>query len=437
MRLPVVLCFALLCGLATQSPAAEWPGFRGPMGTGATTADPPTQWGPDTNVRWKTPIPGRGSSTPVVSGGRVFLLTAIDTGLDGEPEPTGGNPGPAFMLAAAPTTVHAFDVLAYDLATGEKLWQTTAVSAVPSEPGHKTTTFAPATPCVAGGVLYASFGSYGIFAIDAETGETKWSRDLGQQVTRAQFGEGASPSVDVASGTLIVPWDDERDSKLYALDAATGETKWSVERDERTTWSTPLITEFDGRTQVVCNGGTVRSYDIADGSLIWQCSGMTGNPIPTPVRFEDSVICMTGYQGYAVKAIALSAEGDVTDKDAVLWSRTDAAPYVPSPVLAGGRLWFCKSSNGVVSAVDAKTGERVAGPGRLPGVSSLYASPAAVDGLVYFTGREGATTILDAAADDIFALATNETGEPVDASPVPVGDAILIRGEKHLFCFGE
>ena len=439
-RLVVLLSVAVstvFLGGTDACAGGEWPALRGPNGDGSSDAVPPTTWGPQTNLRWKAVIPGRGSGTPVVADEAVYVLTAVDTGRLGQPEATGGRPGPASMLGAAPMTVHDFDAVAYDLTTGELFWQTTLTSAVPSEPGHNTNTFAPATPVIGGGVLYASFGSYGVFAVDVRTGEQLWKRDLGQMITRAQFGEGASPALHEASGTLLVPWDEEGDSFLYALDAATGKTKWRAARDEPTTWSTPLVTEFEGRTQVVCNGSTVRSYDIADGSLIWSCGGMTGNPTPTPVRFEDSVICMTGYRGFAMKAISLSATGDVTGGEAVLWERSDAAPYVPSPVLAGRRLWFCKSNAGVVGAVDAGSGEAVVQPQRLPGVSSIYASPAAADGRLFWTGRDGVTVVLDADTNGVEVRATNETGEPVDASPVPVGDAILLRGPEHLYCFGE
>ena len=415
--------------------AADWPSFRGPNLDGSVDADPPAAWSAgeagESNLAWKAELPGVGSSTPVVVGDTVFVQLTVDTGQAGEPRETGGRPGPAFMLAPTPTTVHDFVVMAFDVNTGAEKWRTVVASAVPHEPGHKTNNFAPATPCSDGQRLYAFFGSFGVYALSLD-GEVLWSRDFGPQVTRAQFGEGASPAVH--GGTLVVPWDHEGDSRLYALDAATGETRWEVPREEATTWGTPLITQHEGRTQVVTNGGTVRSYDLADGSLIWSLGGMTGNPIPTPVRVGDSVVVMTGYKGYKIQSVKLSAEGDAAGS--VNWTRDDAAPYVPSPSLAGGMLWFTKSNNGIVTALDAETGETVLKPTRLPGVEQIYSAPTAAGGKVYFTGRGGATTVL--AADGVFnVLAMNEVGETVDASAVPVGRRILIRGTKHLFCFGE
>lgn len=140
--------------------------------------------------------------------------------------------------------------------------------------------------------------------------------------TVASFGEGSTPAV--AEGFLIVPWDHEGDSFVVALDAVSGEEKWKMPRDEGTTWSTPLITEFNGRHQVVMNGAKrVRSYDLQTGESIWECGGQASNPIPSPVRFEDSVICMTGFRGYAIYSIPLSSQGDITDKDVTLWDARD------------------------------------------------------------------------------------------------------------------
>ncbi|MEZ6096545.1 MAG: PQQ-binding-like beta-propeller repeat protein [Pirellulaceae bacterium] len=244
--------------------------------------------------------------------------------------------------------------------------------------------------------------------------------------------KGASPSLH--GDTLVVPWDHEGQSYVAALSAKDGNELWKVDRDEPTTWATPLITEFDGRTQVIMNGSNrVRSYDLADGSLIWECGGQVTNPIPTPIRDGDHVIVMTGYQGYAVQSIALNSKGDVTDSDKVRWSRNDSAPYIASGVMVDDRLYFTKSRDAIISSVNTETGDVVIDQERLSGLDSLYASLASAGGYIYAVGRNGTTCVIRN-GDQFEVVATNELGEGIDASPAFVGNSLLLRGAKHLYC---
>jgi outer membrane protein assembly factor BamB len=275
-----------------------------------------------------------------------------------------------------------------------------------------------------------SFGSRGIFCLDMD-GKKVWEKDLGQMQTRMGFGEGASAGLH--EDTLVVPWDHEGQSYVIALEAATGEIRWQVERDERTTWATPLIVQHNGGTQVVLNGNRVRSYDLETGELLWECGGQVDNPIPSPVLSGETVVCMTGFRGNAIFAIPLDAQGDVTGSDVIRWQRTDAAPYVPSPVLYKGRLYFTKSNQGIVSSVDAETGEVIIQQQRLPEISSVYSSPVAAADRIYFTGRDGTTTVIKH-GDELEVLAINKLDEGIDASPAIVGDEIYLRTENHLIC---
>ena len=417
----------------------NWHQWRGPHADGSSdSADPPVRWGPDQNIRWKVAIPGRGSATPVVWGHQIIILTAIKTdrrrdGVTAPQSPAreqpngrrrGGFGGPP------PSHFYQFVVSSYDRKTGDRLWEKVLVEQVPHEAGHPTNSFASASPVTDGERIFVSFGSRGVFCLDMN-GDIKWKHQIGEMQTRARFGEGSSPALH--GNTLVIPWDHEGQSFLIALDATTGDEKWNVERDERTTWTTPYITEFGGRTQVVMNGTQVRSYDLATGELIWECGGQATNPIPCPVRIDDDVICMTGYRGYAIYAIPLDATGDVTDSDEISWIRTDAAPYVASPTLYKGRLYFTKSREGIISSVDAKTGGEVIGQKRLPGISSVYASPVAAADRIYFTGRDGTTVVIKHAAE-LEVIATNKLDEGIDASPVILGKEMFLRGEKHLYC---
>ena len=232
----------------------------------------------------------------------------------------------------------------------------------------------------------------------------------------------------------MVPFDHEGESFIVALDAMSGDEKWRQARDEQTTWSTPLITEFDGRTQVVTNGSKrVRSYDLTTGELIWECGGQAGNPIPTPVRFEDNVIVMTGYKGYAIYSIPLSSKGDITDSDTITWIEEDAAPYVPSPVLYEGQLYFVKANNGVLVSRSAKDGELLIDQTRLPNVSTVYASPVAAADHVYLTGRDG-TTLVIKHGTTFEVIATNKLDDEIDASAAIFGNEIFLRSKQHLYC---
>ncbi len=332
---------------------------------------------------------------------------------------------------ASPTNYYAFMVLCFDRTTGKEVWRTTAIEQVPHESGHNTNTFASSSPVTDGERIYVSFGSRGVHCLDLD-GNLLWSKDLGKMQTRNQFGEGSSAAI--YKGTLVVPFDHEGDSFIVALDAQTGEEKWRQPRDEQTTWSTPLITEYDGRVQVIANGSNrVRSYDLASGEIIWECGGQAGNPIPTPVRFEDNVIVMTGYRGYAIYSIPLNSHGDITDSETITWIEEDAAPYVPSPVLYQGQLYFFKANNGVLVSRDAKTGELLIDQTRVPDLSTVYASPVAAANHIYLTGRDGTTVVLKH-GKNFEVIASNKLDDTIDASAAIVGDEIFLRGKEHLYC---
>jgi len=427
--------------------ARNWPQWRGPTNDGvAPLADPPINWSDSKSIKWKVAIPGRGSATPVVWNDRIFVLSAVRTDRRGTPqaapkEDKDKREGPGRRgRGESPSEIHQFVVLCLDRAGGKVLWQKTAAESVPHEGIHSTNTYASGSPITDGAHVYAWFGSQGLYCYDFE-GNLKWKRDLGDMQTRNAFGEGGSPALQPGGkpgeGTLIVPFDHEGQSFVAALDAKTGDVKWKQDRDEPTTWSTPLIVEHEGKAQAILNGTRrVRSYDLATGELLWQCGGQVTNPIPTPVVDAGIAYVMTGYRGYAVYAIPLSARGDITGSAKIAWSKDDAGPYIASPVLYKGLLYYTKSRDGVLLIADAKTGKALIEPTRLPDLNVLYSSPVAAAGRVYFTSRDGTTVVL-AAGTEVKVLATNKLGEAVDASPVLLGKQMLLRGESHLYCIEE
>jgi outer membrane protein assembly factor BamB len=416
---------------------ANWHHWRGPNADGsAPAADPPVQWDCATgkNVKWKAPLPGKGSASPVVWGDRVFVLTAVETDRVAKPEEM-PKPEPKFEVKTdPPRNFYKFVVLCFDRGTGKLRWEKVAAERVPHEGHHVTHSYAGGSPTTDGRHLYVSFGSFGNYCFDLD-GNLKWSRDLGRIHSRLGWGEAVTPVLH--GDNLLLNWDQEADSALYCLDARTGETRWRAPRDERTTWNTPLVVEHNGRTQVIVNGtNRIRSHDLKTGEVIWSCGGMTVNPIPSPVRFGDAVVVMSGYNGRAAVAVPLDAAGDLGTGGKVLWRYGKGTPYVASPALAGDRLYFTDERQGILTVLDAKTGKPVIDAERLPGAAQFYASPVFAGGRVYLVDRNGTGLVLKP-GNELEVLATNKLGDPVDASPAAVGKQLFLRGEKFLWCISS
>jgi outer membrane protein assembly factor BamB len=436
LGLACLLGTAAAFGQDLESAKTEnWHQWRGPDADGASkTAKPPLEWGPDKNIQWKAPIDGDGNAGPIVWENKVILLTAIDTRkVDPNLPKPEDQPERPFGIKF-PNTIHQFVILCLDRNTGRELWRRTAVEKVPHEGHHGDNSFASHSPKTDGQRVYAWFGSAGMFCYDLD-GEFLWKRDLGEVSTRLSFGEGSSPVVH--DGRVVIHRDNEGQSYVIVLNAENGETLWKQNRDEGSAWATPLVVEAAGKTQVIINASNrVRSYDLEDGSLIWECGGQVGNVTPSPVADESTVYCMSGYRGSAAVAIPLDSEGDITDQMKTLWSLDRGTPYVPSPLLYDGLLYFNQSNNGILTCVEAKTGKVVIERTRMEGISNVYASPVGADGRVYFVGRDG-TTLVIAKGRELKVLAVNRLGEDMDASPALAGNQIFLRGKTHLYCIAE
>ncbi len=418
---------------AAQSPY-QWHQWRGPLANGtAPHGNPPIRWSEDQHIRWKVRIPGEGSGTPIIWEDLVFVATAIETDQTVDRLPEIGQEPPGGYRTQRPRNRYRFEVRALDRQTGELRWRTTAIEALPHEGRHSTNTYASASPITDGRRLFVSFGSQGIFAFDLE-GNPLWSRQLGRMITRSGWGEGASPAL--YGDALIVNWDHEGESFLVVLDAQTGETRWRVERDEVSNWSTPLVVPRAEGTQIVVNATRrTTSYDLASGEILWECGGQTTNVIPSPVLLDDKVIVMSGFQGTVACAIRLSATGDVSDSEDIVWRHAGQTPYVPSPLLVGERLYFTGVNSAILTCLDARTGRIVTQPQRLPGLRTLYASPVAAQDRIYLVSREGVALVI-ADRPNWEVLATNRLDDGFDASPAIVGDQLFLRGHEYLYCIG-
>ena len=451
----LALAASIATALAADPGVAQrnWPQWRGPAFNGtAPLGSAPTTWSETENVKWKFKIPGEGTATPVIWEDQVFILTAIegakpetaaaakaDAPPAAEPPPAGGRPGRGpggggGMRSEKPSNPVQFVIISLDRKTGKQLWQKTAREQVPHEGHHRDHGFASGSPMTDGEHVFAWFGSFGLYCYDMK-GNLQWEKDLGDMQTRNSFGEGTTPALH--GDTIVVNWDHEGADFIVALDKKTGKERWRQPRNEDTTWSTPLIVEQGGKAQVIVSAtNKIRSYDLATGAQIWECAGMTSNTIPTPVTDGSLLYAISGFRGAALLAIKLGRTGDLTGTDAIAWQHGKGTPYVPSPLLAGGHIYFYSGNNGVLTSLDAATGKPLFEAERINELSGVYASPVAADGRIYLAGRDGKTVVIKQ-ADKLEVLATNKLDDRFDASPAIVGKNLFLRGHQFLYCIGE
>jgi outer membrane protein assembly factor BamB len=337
-----------------------------------------------------------------------------------------------------PPGVHKFVVMAIDRQTGRTVWERVAREQAPHEQGHAdNSTWASGSPLTDGERLYAYFESFGIYAYDLE-GELLWQKDLGDKRMRNEFGEGSTPAL--FGNTLVIVWDhlNGDGSFVVALDKRDGRELWRVPRPEIDTWATPLIVEVNGRAQVIVPAlERIRAYDLENGSIVWEGDGLTMNAIPSPVYDDGVAYLMSGFRGNDLRAVRLAdARGNIDGTSAVVWSFDRDTPYVPSPILVDGILYFLKTNSGVLSAFNAKTGTPHYQNQRLESVPNMFASPVSAQGRIYFPGREGATLVLKA-GPTFEVLATNTLDDGFDASPALAGNEIFLRGYKNLYAIAR
>ena len=408
----------------------QWPQWRGPLGTGvAPRGNPPVVWSEEKNVRWKIAIPGKGHSTPIIWGDRIFITTAVPFG-DAVAARHRHAPGAHDNLPSLHR--RKFVVLAVNRRDGTILWRRTLRSERPHEGTHETGSWASNSPVTDGEHLFASFGSEGLYCLNM-AGELLWQKDFGDMETLHGHGEGSSPALH--GDTLIINWDHQGESFVTALDKRTGKERWKVARDEVTSWSTPLVVEHDGKPQVIIAATKrVRAYDLASGDVIWECAGLSRNVVASPVAADGFVYVASSYDRQAMLAIRLAAaKGDITNTDAVAWTRDRYAPYVPSPLLYGDMLYYLKHYQGRLTCVKAKTGETLFGPERLPGIQNVFASLVGAADRVYIVSRNGTTVVIKHGAK-LELLARNRLDDSFSASPAVVGNELYLRGERNLYC---
>jgi outer membrane protein assembly factor BamB len=424
------VAIALAATLVAAATPAEWPQWRGPLNTGMAEGDAPLHWDDSRNVRWKLAIPGRGHSTPVVAGNRMFLTTAVPTGRVARPAArsrAGGGAGDGLE--------HRFEVIAVDRERGTIAWQRTATVATPHEGYHGVYgSFASNSPVTDGSRVFAFFGSRGLYAYDLE-GTLLWKKDFSVRMRMDMaFGEGTP--LTLHDNRLLLHFDHLDTGFLVMLDPATGREIWRTKRSEPYNWAGPYVANHGGRKQIILSGLTVRGYDFDTGVELWEAAGLGENTVPQPVQHGDLVFAMSGHTVRRLMAIRLGRSGTLTGTDAIAWSTTRGVSYTPSPLLHGNRLYVLTDS-GQLSCLDASTGTPLYQQARLPKPYNFKSSPVGANGKIYLASEDEDVVVV-AMGDSFRVLATNTMrDQSFIASPVIVGGDIYLRSRTHLFRISE
>ena len=424
--------------------AGDWPQFRGPGGSGVGDgANPPLHWDATkgSNILWSAEIPGLANSSPIVWGDRVYVTTAISsdsrqtfrTGLFGDTDPVEDN------------SPHKWKVMALDKKTGKILWEQTAHEGRPKTKRHPKSSQASPSPVTDGQVVVAYFGSEGLYAYSTG-GKLLWSKDLGIQNAGWFFDPdsewGAASSPVIYGHAVIVQCDRQKDSFIAAFDLKDGKELWRTARAEIPSWGTPAIVQANGHTEIATNGSkAIRGYDASSGKQLWSLGPNSEVTCTTPVSAYGLIFVTAGYPPvqpiYAIKA---GSSGDLTlpdgkeSSDSIAWSKPRGGVYLPSPIVYA-ELLYTVSNNGILSAYNAKTGDRVYQK-RVGEGGSFVASPIAAAGMLYITSEDGDVYVAKAGSQYEL-LAKNAIGEPALATPAFSGDLLIVKSARHLYAIAE
>lgn len=447
MRTSAVLVVAVVLsswvsvrGLAAE---ANVPRFLTGRQVDAGEPHPPERWSATENVAWKTDLPGLGWSSPVVWGERIFLTTCVSLGDAPTPrkglylEDLDANKYP-------PKAEHEWKVYCLDLGSGSILWEQVAHRGVPPKPHHLKNTLASETATTDGERVYALFGNIGLYCYDLD-GKLLWSRPIEPRETR--YGWGTSMSPIVHGDRLYFCNDNEEESKLYALDKRTGKVIWEVPRDEETNYSTPFIWETPERTELVISGiNWAMSYDL-QGNELWRIKGKSILAIPTPFEWSGLLFVTQGHVVWGenhTHVVKPGASGDLSppeDEEGPIspylaWTK-NVGPYHPTPLVIGEHLHML-FDRGFMACYDAKTGETIYEKKRIPNGRAFTSSPFSYAGKLFCINEDGVTFAIRP-GPDFEILYTNALTEDdmCMATPVIVGDRLLIRSSERLYCIRQ
>lgn len=415
-----ILIFLAFC-LTTH--ATDWPSFRGPTGDGVTPDTTiPLTWSEKENLVWRTDLPGPGSSSPIVSGDRVFLTCYSGYGTDIK------DPGDISKL-----TRHAICLSRRD---GKILWQQEIKSEHPNKPytGQYITMhgYASSSPVTDGAGVFFFFANEGVHAFTVD-GRKVWDVNVGEKAH--DWGVGSSP---ILYGDLVIINAAHESNQLIALERRTGKEVWSV-KDFPASWNTPtLIKSAEGREELILNAsGKLRAFDPKTGKELWFCQSIKAAELCPSIVAHDGVIYVLGHPGGKSQAVRAGGSGDVTATH-ILW-QAEKGSNVGSPVYHNGHLYFVNDSRGNALCLDAKTGSVVYENRMSQSRDRWYASPILSGDRIYYVSRTSGTIVL-AAKPEFEILATNviaNDSNVFNGSPAVADGQIFLRSDKYAYCFGK
>jgi outer membrane protein assembly factor BamB len=460
-RVPL-LCALSLAFVTVYGQDVVWPQFRGPqsnpVGTHARLAE---RWSKTENVEWSQEIPGRGWSSPIVTGSKVYLTTVTTDGKSKPPQigteysneyvaelEKQGLPIEEIIKRVTErdielpheVTLHYF-LYCLDLKSGKVEWKKEFFTGHPPGGRHRKNSFVSETPVTDGKFIYIYVANLGLWAFDLKGNQT-WTTPLEANPIYLDFGTGSSPAL--ADNLLIVVSDNEKQQYIAAFNKKTGKQVWRTNRDlggkrqpvQRSGWSTPFVWRHELRSEIVAVGpDTVISYNLA-GKELWRMSGMAATPIPTPFAYEG-LLYINGGRGRPLFAIRPGATGDIslkedqTANEYVVWSQPRGGTYLPSPVAYQGFI-YTLTETGILNRYDAKTGKQTYKTRIDPAASAFTTSPWAYNGNLFCLSEEGQTFVIKTGEE--FQLShVNELDDMAQASPALVGERLLIRTEHRLY----
>ncbi len=436
MRMTVLPALCLVAILQSPaSPKANWPQWRGPGGDGISQETGlAAEWSPDTNIRWKTAIPGRGHSSPVVWDNRVFLTTDVEGDVvPGAKAVKHVQEGQGFKHpdSVGADRRHSMRVLSLDRGTGKILWERISYEGTVYDDRHRKGSYASPTPATDGRRVYAWFGSEGLYCYDFR-GNLVWKTSVGPIAT---VGMGVASSPVLRGDLVILQCDEDNGEKsfLVGISKETGKEAWKTVRPVQASWSSPLLVSGPGRQELVCSGNEwIIGYDPSTGKELWRTKGHESNAIPSPVAGHGMVFVSAGFPVKQTVAIRTGGSGDLTAGPNIAWKYEKGTAYVPSGILYGDYLYLM-TDRGILTCLDARTGALQYDNGRVPIPATFTASPVACEGRLLLTSEDGDTFVVKS-GPKYELVATNSIGEPVYASPAISHGMILIRGEQHLYC---
>jgi outer membrane protein assembly factor BamB len=442
--------FALLVvGAGWDAVADQWPQFRGAQMDGVAGSSHPMRWSETENVAWKVSLEGEGWSCPVIWDKQIFLTEAVPVAsregkVESAPENYRGGGGRRREDLTRVT--YRWQVVSLDARTGAERWRRTAREGRPVMPRHSSNTYATETPITDGKRVYAYFGMMGVYCYDTD-GNLIWEKDLGSYPMRAGWGTSSSPILH--DGKLFLQIDNEQQSFLVALDAASGKEVWRVRRDEKSQYSSPIIWENSLRDELIAGGMVYRSYDPETGELLWELNMEKGRSSATPLAVGDRLFVGTEFRnrggaddgGGFLFAVKPGASGDISLKagqsasEFIAWRTPRSGIQMASPVHCRGHLYLLERRSGILHCIDAETGEKVYRK-RVPGARAFWASPWTLNGNVYCVDS-GGTTFVIAGGSEFDLIAENEIDELTWATPAIANNALYFRTASHLYCIHD